>query len=284
MQRAVVERHALPVNGTACIAPNSCTVESRMDERRVAEYLRRLGRSSPVPPDCATLSALHEAHLLHVPFENLDIALGREIVLDLDRLFDKIVVRRRGGFCYELNGLFASLLRTLGFDVDLLSARVANDAGELGPEFDHMALLVRCEGRRLLADVGFGDSFRTPIDLDDPAPQRGGDPLGRAWSVREQGEELALVQHEASGSSRTAYTFTLEPRTRAEYAPMCVWQQSSPESHFTRRRICSRATPEGRVTLADDRFVVTTAAGRRETPVAERERDALLVREFGIEL
>jgi N-hydroxyarylamine O-acetyltransferase len=255
-----------------------------MNQAKVADYLNRIGWAGAIGPTSATLHALHEAHLLAVPFENLDIALKREIVLDLDRLFDKIVTRRRGGFCYELNGLFASLLRSIGFDLDLLAARVANGEGVLGPEYDHMALLVRCEGKRWLADVGFGDSFRTPIDLDDASPQPGGDPLGRAWSVRDDGGELGMVQHEADGSSRVGYAFTLTPRALEEYAPMCVYQQTSPESHFTRRRICSRATPAGRVSLADERLIVTTREGRREEPVPEHARSSVLLREFGVVL
>jgi len=93
-----------------------------------------------------------------VPFENLDIHLKRPIVLEDNALFDKIVTRKRGGFCYELNGLFAALLRALGFDVVMLSAGVANPEREFGPDFDHMALLVTLE-QSWLADVGFGDSF-----------------------------------------------------------------------------------------------------------------------------
>jgi len=264
--------------------PNATSLMEPMRRGRVDAYLARIGKDGVVPANVSTLHALHEAHLLAVPFENLDIALGREIVLDLDRLFDKIVVRRRGGFCYELNGLFASLLRGLGFDLDMLSARVANHAGILGPEYDHMALLVRCDGKRWLADVGFGESFRTPLDLDDPTPQRGGDPLGRAWSVRDDGGGLALVQHETDGASRTSYAFTLAPRAFADYAPMCVYQQTSPESHFTQRRICSRATPEGRVSLADERLIATTREGRREEPVVESDRATVLMREFGVVL
>src|SRR5262245_14904037 len=131
---------------------------------RVAEYLGRVGYDGPVDVTPETLRRLHLAHLLAVPFENLDIHLGRPIVLDVDRIFEKIVRRRRGGFCYELNGLFAWLLGELGFDVELLSAQVL-DGGRLGPEFDHMTLLVEHEGRWLV-DVGFGDSFLEPLALE----------------------------------------------------------------------------------------------------------------------
>ena len=107
-------------------------------------YLSRIGYRGTLEPSAATLHALQQAHLLAVPFENLDIHLGRPIVLDQTALFDKIVARRRGGFCYELNGLFAVLLRELGFEVTLLSAGVARASGGFGPEYDHLTLLVDC--------------------------------------------------------------------------------------------------------------------------------------------
>src|SRR5919109_1202974 len=101
----------------------------------IQAYLDRIGYRGPLEPTAETLRALHVAHLLGVPFENLNIGMGWPIVLDEAALFDKIVVRRRGGFCYELNGLFAALLRELGFDVTLLSAGVARQDGGFGPEF-----------------------------------------------------------------------------------------------------------------------------------------------------
>src|SRR3954469_4622706 len=105
-------------------------------------YLRRINYPGNQAPTAAILCELHRAHLLAVPFENLDIHLGRAISLNQDALFNKIVTRRRGGFCYELNGLFALLLRGLGFEVTLLAAGVARADGGFGPEFDHMTLHV----------------------------------------------------------------------------------------------------------------------------------------------
>ena len=133
-------------------------------------YLQRMGYYGDRSPTLETLRALHRAHLLSVPFENLNIGLGWPILTTEDALFQKIVVGRRGGFCYELNGLFAALLRVLGFDVTLLSARVVNGAGEVGPEFDHLTLLVQLE-ECWLADVGFGDSFIEPLRLHEPEAQ-----------------------------------------------------------------------------------------------------------------
>src|SRR3954468_6333227 len=139
----------------------------------VAAYLERIGYQGPRAPTAETLRRLHLAHLYAVPFENLSIHWGEPIELDDEALFEKIVVRRRGGFCYELNGLFAALLRALGFDVAMLSAGVGGSAGEFSPEFDHMALLITL-GERWLVDVGFGDSFREPLRLETREDQAEG--------------------------------------------------------------------------------------------------------------
>ncbi len=138
----------------------------------IQAYLKRINYQGGVTPTLETLRQLHHAHLHTIPFENLDIGLGRPIVLNEAALFDKIVIRRRGGFCYELNGLFAAMLRELGFDVTLLSAEVAREDGGYSPPFDHLTLMVKINGTAWLADVGFGASFLEPIplDLNTPSP------------------------------------------------------------------------------------------------------------------
>src|SRR5690606_31142265 len=124
-------------------------------------------------PTPETLRALHRAHMLAVPFENLDIYGGRrKLHLDEAAFLHKVVYERRGGYCYELNGAFGSLLRSLGFEVDYLSGHVVSN-GEEGPEFDHMLLLVHL-GEPYVADVGFGESSRTPLRLADGLEQSDG--------------------------------------------------------------------------------------------------------------
>src|SRR5215204_4139344 len=151
-------------------------------------YLERINYSGPLEPTAETLRRLQLAHLLAVPFENLSIRAGEPIVLDDEALFDKVVARRRGGFCYELNGLFAALLRALGFEVEMLSAAVWGDARGFGREFDHMALLVKLE-ERWLADVGFGESFVEPLRLDERGEQAQG---ARAFRIDREGDRLTL--------------------------------------------------------------------------------------------
>ena len=190
-------------------------------------YLDRIGYRGPLTPTAETLRALQVAHLQTVPFENLSIHARQPIVLDDESLFDKVVTRRRGGFCYELNGLFAALLRALGFRVTMLSAAAARADGTFGPEFDHMALLVTLldEGERWLADVGFGDSFRDPLRLDERREQPEG---RRAFRIDEDGGHLLLLRRDGAGEPwQSQYRFTLQPHEYPDYAGMCHYHQTS---------------------------------------------------------
>lgn len=215
--------------------------------------------------------------MLTIPFENLDIHLGRLITCDIERFFTKIVMEKRGGFCYELNGLFGELLHRLGFDVTMLSARVRNESGGFGHEFDHMALLVVVDGERWLADVGFGESFIRPLRLDTEEIQL--DPAGNFRVIRD-GLDWSMMS-----DGTTEYRFTLTPRALEEFEPMCSYQQTSPESVFTTKRVCSKATAGGRVTVTASKVIVTRDGVRTETDLPDDAawREALF-EHFAIEL
>lgn len=248
-----------------------------------AAYLARIGYDGPLAPTLTTLRALHRAHLLAVPFENLDIHLGRPIVLDVDALYRKIVVDRRGGFCYELNGLFAALLRDLGFAVTLLSAGVARAGGGFGPEFDHLALRIDLD-EPWLADVGFGALFVEPLRLDERGEQPDGESVFR---LAADGDRLILRRRDRDPAAPWAdeYRFTLRPRALADYAAMCRHHQTSPDTTFTHKRTCSRLTPTGRVTLSEHRLIVAEDGRRDEYPVAGDDHFRALLREhFGVVL
>ena len=235
----------------------------------IEAYLDRIGYSGPRTATLDTLRGLHRAHLLTVPFENLDIQAGSPIVLEQERLYDKIVRRRRGGFCYELNGLFAMLLGEMGFRVSLLSAGVAHDAGGFGPEFDHLALRVCLEGE-WLADVGFGESILNPVPFHQPS-------LGE-YRLASDGSGWTLFREQLP-----RYRFRLLPRELADFADMCHYHQTSRESHFTQGRIITQATAEGRVTLSDARLIATRGVHREEHPVSGPAEFADLCQQyFGI--
>lgn len=242
-------------------------------------YLERIQYAGSLSPTIETLRDLQLSHLLSVPFENLSIHIGEPILLREDSLFDKIVLHRRGGFCYELNGLFACLLRQLGFDVRMLSGGVVKADGGFGPDFDHMTLMVQLEDRWLV-DVGFGDSFREPLLVD----RRDVQPQGkRSYQICDDGNYLILNENRGDGDWKAQYRFTLQPHEFADYEEMCHYHQTSPESTFTRKRVCSKAKPDGRVTLSDMRLIETTDNGKQERDmVDEEEYKAVLAKEFGI--
>jgi len=229
-----------------------------IDEKTIAAYLDRI--AVPLPPviDAAALRILHRAHLLTVPFENLSIHLSEPISLDSGALMDKIVTRRRGGFCYELNGAFALLLRALGAKVVMVAARVYGE-GSLGPPFDHLALVVHpADGTGpWLADVGFGSHTVYPLLYGSRQEQH--DPAGRFRLADAPDGDVDVVK----GAEPQ---YRIEPRARslADFGPTCWWQQTSPGSHFRRSTICSRLTEDGRISISGRTLILTSGGVRTE--------------------
>jgi len=172
-----------------------------------------------------------------------------------------------------LNGAFAALLRALGFRVTLLSARVALSDGGESPEFDHLTLRVDLD-ETWLADVGFGESFLEPLRIEPGVEQ-----MDRAGTFRivERGERLLLEKKQPVGTWKGQYSFTFQSRRLEEFAGMCEYHQRSPESHFMQNEICSRATPEGRITLAGMKLIVTRNGEREERRLKSEDewRDTL---------
>ncbi|MGW6531212.1 arylamine N-acetyltransferase family protein [Streptomyces venezuelae] len=250
-----------------------------MDTEQIDAYLRRIGAERPAAPTSRALRDLHLAHLRSVPFENLSIHLGQDIELTDKALVSKVVDARRGGFCYELNGAFAALLKALGFDVTLLQARVYDDAGELGIPFDHLALRVRTEdGGDWLADVGFGAHSERPLAYADRGEQA--DPAGTFRITETPDGDLDVVR-----DGKRQYLAEPRPRVLADFRAGAWYHRTSPDSHFTRSLVCSRLTEGGRVTLSG-RTLTTTAGGERDTIELATEAEVLAAYEqhFGIVL
>ena len=226
-------------------------------------YLQRISASRS-----SSLAELHERHLLSVPFENLDTHMDTRIVLEIPWLYDKIVQRRRGGFCYELNGLFAELLRDLGYSVQLLAARVFN--GEtFGPPFDHLALLV---DDAWLVDVGFGAFSLHPLSWTSREDQL--DPFG-VFRLADHGDDVDVLM---DGSP--AYRLERRPRELAEFVPTCWWQQTAPESGFRKAPRATLARLDGRITVTDEKIVVTKDGHKTSTNVEDPA--AAFLEYFGI--
>jgi N-hydroxyarylamine O-acetyltransferase len=266
-----------------------------MDTPQVDAYLRRLGAEYPAWPTLDALRELHLRHLRTVPFENLSVHLGEEIVLQEERLLDKVVGARRGGFCYELNGLFAALLTALGYEVTLLAARVYGEGGALGIPYDHLALLVRTvDGGDWLADVGFGAHSHGPLEFGERGEQE--DP-GGTFRIVEAGPDEAGVRggHDTARAAdldvlrdgQAVYRVELRPRVLGDFVSGAWWHSTSPRSHFLRSPVCSRLTEDGgRITLSGRRLTTTTPEGGREERelVTDEEVLAAYRDRFGVHL
>lgn len=246
-------------------------------------YLRRIGLAdTKLKPDSATLRLLQRSHLLAVPFENLDIHWNRPIVIDTAKFYDKIVVEKRGGFCYELNGLFNELLRDLGFETRIVSARVYDDQGNFSPEYDHAAIIVTIGDEEYLTDVGFGAFTAEPLLFVLDAEQedaRG--PFVIRSGIEDGYFEVAAKQ---DGGWRPEYMFQPQSRELSEFSGRCDFQQYAPDSHFRKGKLCSIMTEHGRKTLTDKSFIVTTNGGKQETAVMSGQMfNRILLEAFGIE-
>ncbi|MFO7169342.1 MAG: arylamine N-acetyltransferase [Chloroflexota bacterium] len=243
---------------------------------RLADYLARIGYRGPIAQDSATLRALHRAHLLAIPYENLDIHLGRRLTLDEEQIFDKIVRQRRGGWCFEMNGLFAWALRAAGFSVRLLSGTVSR--GQPGVvEGNHLILLVELE-RPYLVDVGFGNGFLEPIPLEP------GEHVQNGWvyALQREGDRWIFHNHQHGGPG---FDFTLEPRALADFAGQCHTLQTSPESGFVRVAVCHRFTPERILSLRGAVLANVTPADVTKRVIADADDYRRVLREqFDLEI
>ena len=245
------------------------------------EYLLRIGiKDISLATDATTLKRLQRQHLLTVPFENLDIHWRRPIALDTSRFYQKIVKDKRGGFCYELNGLFNELLKSIGFQTRLVSARVGDGHGNFSQEYDHAAIIVTIDGVEYLADVGFGEFAAEPLRIVTDAEQR--DDTG-VYIFRVLDNGYLEVSKREGGGWRSEYAFMPEQRDLTEFETRCEFQQHSPDSHFLKGKICSLMTVNGRKTLTDKKFIVSANGKKVETDVtSEAEFDRILMREFSI--
>lgn len=243
-------------------------------------YLSRIGiEADDLEANEETLRILQRRHLRSVPFENLDIHWKLPIVLDAEKFYAKVVDERRGGFCYELNGLFNELLLSLGFTTRLISARVFNGTGH-GPEFDHAAIIVTINEDEYLADVGFGDFTAEPLRYGFGVEQQ--DDTG-IFIIRGFDHEYIEVAKKENGDWKSLYIFKDIARELSEFADMCDFQQYSPESHFTKGKVCSILTDGGRKTLTDKTFIVTAKGEKRERMLESGEEfGKVLAREFQI--
>jgi N-hydroxyarylamine O-acetyltransferase len=240
-----------------------------MEQIQVKNYLKRIKIDNIKQAGVEELRTIHKGHLLNIPFENLSIHCGEKIVLDSDKLYEKIIINKRGGFCYELNFLFYSLLSSLDYKSKMISAGVYDENGIAGPEFDHMAIITEVDGKEWLCDVGFGDSFIEPIEftIDKHQTDR-----GRFFKISKSEDRYTLSMSDNSRTWRELYIFTTDEQELSRYQTMCLYHQTSPDSTFKQKRICTIATEYGRITLRDTRVIITRGKEKTETSFSGEDK------------
>lgn len=245
-------------------------------------YFDRIGYSGGTEPNYETFRNLHIAHTMTVPFENLDIFLGKDIKIDIDSLYNKIVLGKRGGYCFEMNTLFGYVLRQLGFEVhDLLGRVFVNE--DTAFALLHHVLLVTIGEKRYLADVGFGgNGLIAPILLEDGTVDK---QFNDTFKIVYKPERGYILQFLINNEFRNSYTFTLTPYMPVDYLAPNYFCSHYPESLFTRQKMCTIPTKEGRIIMSDMEFKIRTPGGTERFEAATPDEfNALIKKYFGIEI
>jgi N-hydroxyarylamine O-acetyltransferase len=242
-------------------------------------YLERIGYDGPVEPSVEVLSALHEAHLGAIAFENLDILLGKPIVLELEALQKKLVTDRRGGYCFEQNTLFRAVLEAVGFPVTSLAARVRVGGPGIRPR-THMLLRIELPEGSLLADVGFGgDGPLRPLPLQEAAVRW----TGASGHRFRREDEVWVLEGNATGEWNDLYAFTLEPHHPVDYEMANWFTSTHPSSPFVQNLTAQRIRKDQRAVLRNRDFALTeNGAGRTETVRDPEHLLEILGRHFGL--
>jgi len=244
-------------------------------------YLDRINYKSQISISQEVLFELQTAHLLSIPFENLDIHYNNKIKLDIASIYKKVVLNRRGGFCYELNGLFYHLLKYIGFDVKMVSGRVYSKDGTYGAEYDHLAIVADIKGKSYLVDVGFGKFSYKPLEILLGVNLSDEFGLFRFDMAHADYLRINLVEN---GNLLPQYVFRVKEREFLEFAGMCEFHQTSKESHFTSKKVISIITKNGRKTLNNNQIKITDGDTERTIEFDEEQFEFHLKEYFDIEI
>ncbi|THD78857.1 MAG: arylamine N-acetyltransferase [Phenylobacterium sp.] len=249
----------------------------------LAAYLDRVGFEGEARPDAATLIALHRAHLYAIPYENFDVQFGRPLTIDPDAAFEKIVARRRGGWCYEMNGLFAAALEAIGFEVTRLAGGVRRDLMGEVMVGNHLVLKVDFDESRdqpWIADVGFGDGVLEPFPLREGPIEAG----GFSYSMERLDAAWWRFHNFAFGGAPN-FDITLDAADPALLAEKCQWLQTWPESPFVLNATAQRHRPGEILVLRGRTLRRARPDGFSETLVGSADELVdILARQFALDL
>lgn len=245
----------------------------------LSAYLSRIGVNTPIRTDLETLRTLHRAHVETIPFEDLDVLFGTPTTRAPDHAFGKLVTRKRGGWCYEMNGLFAWALEEIGFSVRRLAGGVAREFMGDDAVGNHLMLIVELDGALCLADVGFGDG------LVEPVPLKAGPFVNAAMSCEliELGGGWWRYRNDPRGSA-PSYDFHLDMADEALLEARCQWLQTSAQSPFAQNAVVQRWSGDEHLCLRGRVMQRTTSSRKHRELVSTAEDYVRLLRdEFGLD-
>jgi arylamine N-acetyltransferase len=248
----------------------------------LASYFERINYKGSTEVSEDTLRDIHIAHTLNVPFENLDVFYRRPILLDGTSLYKKIVKERRGGYCFEMNGIFSLVLQEMGFKVTNLLARVTIDGIHYTTK-THQAILVETGGNKWLADVGFGnDGIIAPLILEENTEQK---QFAHTYRLITHSIFGSVLQKKNEDRYNPLYSFTLDECSPEDFLMSNHFTSTFPESFFIKMRMCTMPTKDGRITLTDDHFKVVEKNEVLDVSIAnDYEFNTILKEHFGLDL
>lgn len=243
-------------------------------------YLKRINFPTSPNVDLKTLVALQNFHLKSIPFENLDIHFNNPVILHIDNIYDKIVNKNRGGFCYELNGLFFYLLQQIGFEVKMISAEVFEKNGVYSADFDHMGIIANIGDQSYLVDVGFGKFSFSPLKID--IGKEINDEFG-TFTFRQDRGYFIICEME-NGEIIPQYRFRQDERKLSDFENMCKFHQTNPNSHFKQNLVVSIVTETGRNTLSRNQFKRTSNGQVQLEEFDESDIEMMLYKYFKLKV
>ncbi|HLR10319.1 MAG TPA: arylamine N-acetyltransferase [Sporosarcina sp.] len=243
----------------------------------IQHYLKRFS-SEVDTPSLTHLTSLQNNHIMHIPFENLDVIRRVPIYLNLETMYEKIVHQNRGGYCYELNGLFQYFLSELGYACHLVGATVMRPDGSWAKEHTHAAIVVDVD-QPYLVDVGFGAyTPRVPIPLGSDAKT----PIDEIYATKKVDEHVFDLIWEENGERKTLYRFHTDEKSLIDFHEGCIFNQVSTQSTFTHVDIVSLGTKSGRLILQDHLLKEHCGAIYQEHPLTAEEKTHVLAQRFSI--
>lgn len=252
---------------------------------KLDNYLSRIDYHQKPQNNLQTLNELHKKHVFAIPFEDLDIHLKKPLHIEINSLYQKIIIEKRGGFCYELNYLFYNLLKEIGFDCHIVSSRMYDKREKLGPQFDHLSIIVKLE-ENWLVDVGYGSLFTEPMKIPSEIDDYVYKDREAIYKINQLSESnYALSESRRGYKFKKIYAFETIPRKIEEFYEQIDFKQHSEESYFVKNRICTIPTKEGRITLFNNKFIKTIEGDKEEHTIKNDEEFYQILRdEFKIEL